>query len=112
MTAYFASAALCGRELTIKSAQQPAGRSTRGYIEPIDGSDTLRYSRPTRPGRVNAEEYLLIVGPSGIAEGETEISVTAGGRVYRLLRAEPIYVGGRIGHWEGVLRLKEGKVGA
>ena len=107
MRDYFASAALFGRDMTVRSAQAPSGRVVRGYIQPLDPRDSEKAHRHTRPGLVNAEEYLLIAGPSALSDGETGVTVSSGGKLYELVRAERFRVGNTAGHWEGVLRLKE-----
>lgn len=108
MTDYYAAAARCGRDMTVRSAQLPSGRSARGYIQPLDPEDTKKYGFAARPGRVDDERYLLIVGPGALVSGETGVTVSSGGRLYELLRAESVSVGGVVTHWEGVLRLKGG----
>lgn len=107
MSDYFGPAGLCGRDITIRSAQLPSGRTVRGYIQPMDPRNAGEVRRRLRPGTLNAAEYLLIAGPSALTEGETEVTVSSGGRLYELVRAESFGVGGAVGHWEGVLRLKE-----
>lgn len=106
MTDYFKKAARYGRSLMVTSAQSPQGRTITGYIGPADGRGTARLAENTRLGKMNKEEYLLIADPSAIIPGETALTVAADGKLYQVLRAEPIFVGGGIGHWEGVLRLK------
>jgi hypothetical protein len=108
MTDYFGAAAPYGRNLTIASAEYPAGRAARGFISPLDGTDTENLQKYTHPGKMNKEKYLFITGPSAIAEGETRLTVTTDGKYYEVLRAEPVYAAGGIGHWEGVMRLKGG----
>lgn len=108
MTGYFSAAAKVGRDLRVLSAECPAGRTARGFISPIQATDTKNQRKSTRPGKVNYEKYLLIAEPAAITDGETEVVVTAEGKVYELLRAAPVLVGETIGHWEGVLRLKGG----
>lgn len=112
MTGYFAAAAPYGRSLTVTSAECPAGRAARGFISPIDAADTENLRKSTSPGKMNREKYLLIAEPAAIAEGETALLIAADGKVFEVLRAEPVYAGGGIGHWEGVLRLKGGASGA
>lgn len=108
MNGYFGAAAAYGRDIVVSSAQTPAGRAGRGFVQPIDPSDAEKYDRPARPGRADKREYLLIADPSALADGETGVTVTVGGKTYELLRAEGVYVRGELGHWEGVLRLKGG----
>ncbi len=108
MTGAFRAAAEYGRMLTVKSAENPAGRTVRGFIQPLDIRDASRPDRPTKPGLVNDQRYLLLVPANAIDEGETEITVTAGSRLYELLRAESVTIGAETSHWEGVLRLKGG----
>ncbi|NCB51059.1 MAG: hypothetical protein EOM54_04145 [Clostridia bacterium] len=108
MTGYFGAAAKCGRDLSVKSAECTAGRAARGLISPLRATDTENLKKSTHPGKVRGEKYLLIAEPAAIEDGETEVMVTADGKVYELLRAAPVYVGKNIGHWEGVLRLKGG----
>lgn len=112
MTGYFAAAARQGMDLVVTGAGNTAGREVRGYISPIDAADPEKFHKNTRPGRVNGEKYLLIAEPAAIVQGEMGLTVTAAGKVYEVLRAEPVYVGGRLGHWEGVLRLKGGAADA
>jgi hypothetical protein len=99
MTGYFAAAAPYGLGLTVTSVECPEGRAAKGFISPMDAADTENLRRATRPGRLNREKYLLIAEPSAIAAGETELLVTADGKLYEVLRAEPVYAGGGIGHW-------------
>lgn len=112
MTSYFSAAAKVGREIIIKSVECPAGRAAKGFLSPLNATDTENLRKSTRPGRVKGEKYLLIAEPTAIAAGETEVVVTADGVAYELLRAEPVYVGEILGHWEGVLRLKGGAADA
>lgn len=112
MTGYFDFAAKYGRDLNVKSAECPAGRAARGFISPLHATDTENQRKSTRPGKVRGEKYLLIAEYAAIGDGETEVTVTADGKVYEVLRAEPVYAGENIGHWEGVLRLKGGAADA
>jgi len=108
MKNYFGDAAKRGRALSVRSAECPAGRAARGFVSPLDGTDTENLRTAARPGRINKERYRLIAESAAIVAGETAVVVTADGISYELLRAEPVFVGENIGHWEGVLRLKGG----
>jgi hypothetical protein len=78
----------------------------------MGGANLSDLRRHTHPGRVNQEKYVLITEPNAIVEGETRLTVTVDGKIYEVLRAEPVYVRGGIGHWEGVMRLKGGAADA
>jgi hypothetical protein len=110
MSGYFAAPAAYGRSLTLRSAQTPTGRVCRGFVQPIRQGESGDIHAPTLPGRADRREYLLIAEPAALTGGETGVTVTVDGSTYELLRAEAYYVGGALGHWEGVLRLKGGGV--
>jgi hypothetical protein len=106
MTGYFGAAARYGLDISVSSAECPSGRPAKGFVSPLHPTETENLRKSTRPGKVNGEKYLLIAEPAAIVRGETDVVVTADGKVFELLRAEPVYTGGTVGHWEGVLRLK------
>ena len=108
MTGYFDFVAKYGRDINVSSAECPEGRSARGFLSPLRGTDTENLRKSTHLGKVRGEKYLIIAEPTAIVDGETEVMVAAEGKVYEVLRTEPVYLSGNIGHWEGVLRLKGG----
>lgn len=104
---YFAAAARRAQDMTVKSAQCPAGRAARGFIQPLAETDTEKLRLRTRAGVVNGKRYLLLAGPEALLPGETEVTLVCGDETYALLRAEAVRgAGGAVGHWEGVLCLK------
>ncbi|HHU21921.1 MAG TPA: hypothetical protein GXZ52_00650 [Clostridiales bacterium] len=97
-----------GSALTLYSDACPEGRKARGFIQPIVFSDTEKLDVRSQAGSVNRCKYLLIAEAGALLPGEKNVSVSSRDWEYSLLRAQPIYVGGRLSHWEGVLRPKGG----
>ncbi|MGI5935763.1 MAG: hypothetical protein ACOX7I_03010 [Oscillospiraceae bacterium] len=97
-----------GNTLTICSGACPEGREARGFIQPIAFSSKEMPEVRTAAGSSNRGRYLLIAEAEALLPGERDVSVISGEAEYALLRAQPVYVGGRLSHWEGVLRLKGG----
>ena len=93
-----------GQPLRLKCAGDGEWREFTGIIHPIMGSGEAAI--PTPPGITDRRKYLLVAPPEvfcGQHEG-CRATVSGGGMLYELLRAEPMTLAGEITHWEGVLR--------
>ena len=77
-----------------------------GCIQPLSHLNDGVYNMNTMPG-INDKRRFLLVAPAdamSAADLELEIFISCNGLRYELLRAEPMYLGTAITHWEGTLR--------
>ena len=98
--------AVYGSELTVLSAETPAGRRGRGFIRPATVSGDDGVFTPTSAGASDRRRFLLIASPECVQSGETRLKVHCGGYEYIVLRIEPIGDPNAPNHWEAVLRFR------
>ena len=86
-----------GERITIGTAEG------RGFISCLDADNAQIHRQPLAPGVKNGSKYRLITNMAGISEGA---QVQAAGRIYEVLRIEPVRIFGTLSHNECILRLK------
>ena len=75
----------------------------KGFISCLDADNAQIHRQPLAAGVKNGSKYRLITNMGNIAEGTL---VTSAGRIYEVLRIEPVRIFGRLSHNECILRLK------
>lgn len=80
--------------------------SFKGCIQPLTHLNDSVYNMNTLPGINDKRRFLLVAPPDtlSLAELSMNIIVSHNGLKYELLRAEPMFLGTRLSHWEGTLR--------
>lgn len=92
-----------GREITV--AADGKTQSFRGIISPLNAKKTDS-TRELLPAGLELDlRYYLICEASALSDGRPGKKIAADGAEYELLRAEPVYFGSELSHWEAVLRL-------
>ena len=97
MTATDSILSLYGEDISIGTAVG------KGFISCLDADNTQIHRQPLAAGVKNGSRYRLITNMGNIAEGAR---VTAAGRIYEVLRIEPVRIFGKLSHNECILRLK------
>lgn len=95
-----------GCALTICSDACPEGRKAKGFIQPAALPPAERPEARTAAGSISRGRHLLIAEAEALLPGEKDVTVRFRDEEYILLRAQPVYAGDRLSHWEGTLRLK------
>lgn len=88
---------LYGEDISVGTAKG------KGFISCLDADNTQIHHEPLAPGVKNGSKFRLITNMSGISEGAW---VQAEGRIYEVLRIEPVRIFGALSHNECILRLK------
>ena len=90
--------------LRLYGEDKSVGTATgKGFISCLDADNAQIHRQPLAAGVKNGSKYRLITNMGNIAEGAR---VTAAGRIYEVLRIEPVRIFGRLSHNECILRLK------
>ncbi|MGI5979346.1 MAG: hypothetical protein ACOX66_07605 [Oscillospiraceae bacterium] len=97
-----------GRTLTTIDEVSPAGRTFRGFLEPMDRRASTEKIR-TKVGFVPKEKFRLFAEPGETFPAGEGTKLVCGREVFRLLRAKAMYDGETLTHRECVL-LKTGEV--
>ena len=88
---------LYGEDISVGTAKG------KGFISCLDADNAQIHRQPLAPGVKNGSKYRLITNMAGISEGA---QVQAAGRIYEVLRVEPVRIFGTLSHNECILRLK------
>ena len=96
MTATDSILSLYGEDISVGTA---AGK---GFISGLGADNAQIHRQPLAAGVKNGSRYRLITNMDNIAEG---VQVTAAGRIYEVLRIEPVRIFGKLSHHECTLRL-------
>lgn len=107
MREYFNKLSSIAKTLTITSNEQTLGRIAKGFIQLMDRDNTDNYNHQP-VGILDDRRYLIIAEAAAFTITEGDISVFDGDTEYSAMHVEPVYLGKKIGHWEGVLKLKNG----
>lgn len=97
-----------GRTVTAFDETSPAGRTFRGFLEPMDRRSSTEKIR-TKAGFAPKEKFRLFAEPKEAFSAGEETRLVCGGEEFRLLRAKAMYDGETVTHRECVL-LKTGEV--
>ena len=97
-----------GRSVTVFDTASPAGRTFRGFLEPMDRRSSTEKIR-TKAGFAPKEKYRLFAEPEETFPDGEGTKLVCGDEVFKLLRARAMYDGGTVTHRECVL-LKTGEV--
>lgn len=97
MTATDSILRLYGEDISVGTA------TGKGFISCLDADNAQIHRQPLAAGVKNGSKYRLITNMGNIVEGAR---VTAAGRIYEVLRIEPVRIFGRLSHNECILRLK------
>lgn len=91
-----------GRELTVSCGKETI--VSRGIISPLNAKKTDK-TRELLPAGLDVDlRYFLICDAAALPDAEPGRKIGIGGAEYELLRAEPVYFGAELSHWEAVLR--------
>lgn len=97
-----------GRTVTAFDAASPAGRTFRGFLEPMDRRSSTEKIR-TKAGFAPKEKFRLFAEPGETFPAGEGTKLVCGGEIFQLLRAKAMYDGETVTHRECVL-LKTGEV--
>ena len=97
MTATDSILSLYGEDISVGTA---AGK---GFISCLDADNAQIHRQPLAAGVKNGSGYRLSTNMDNMAEG---VQVTVAGRIYEVLRIEPVRIFGKLSHNECILRLK------
>nr|DAG12560.1 MAG TPA: Minor capsid protein [Caudoviricetes sp.] len=97
MTAADSIFRLYGEDISVGTA------TGKGFISCLDADNAQIHRQPLAAGVKNGSKYRLITNMGNIAEGAR---VQVSGRIYEVLRIEPVRIFGGILHNECILRLK------
>ena len=108
MTGRFDALWRFGRTVTAFDAASPAGRTFRGFLEPMDRRSSTEKIR-TKEGFAPKEKFHLFAEPGETFPAGEGTKLVCGGEIFQLLRAKAMYDGETVTHRECVL-LKTGEV--
>lgn len=97
MTATDSIIGLYGEDISVGTA------TGKGFISCLDADNAQIHRQPLPAGVKNGSKYRLITNMGDISEGT---QVCACGRIYEVLRIEPVRIFGKLSHNECILRLK------
>lgn len=92
-----------GRKLTVSCGKETI--VSRGIISPLNAKKTNETRELLEAGLDIDLRYFLVCDAEALPDGEPGRKIEIGGAEYELLRAEPVYFGAELSHWEAVLRL-------
>ncbi|MEG0940511.1 MAG: hypothetical protein RSE64_01320 [Oscillospiraceae bacterium] len=92
----------CARGLCAFDSASPAGRSFRGFLEPLQVGDGIVVRK--KPGIVSRERFRLIAEPCEAFSGGVGMRISCGGDEFELLAVREVFAGDEISHRECVLR--------
>ena len=104
MGGLFGIAAGLASDVMIRSRLSPDWRAVQAFVQPLNPSDDSRAKAYYDPGFADSGKFLFIGPPDTVSPQDSDIFVCSEGIEYEVIQLRPMYLSGKVTHFEGVMR--------
>ena len=94
-----------GQAVEICPGEEAVGIPCKAFVQPV--LEKQEQTAPTPLGCVRQDRWLYLGDPAVPLELAADGYVRWQGAEYEVLSAQPVYLGGAVNHWWGVLRRRD-----
>lgn len=94
-----------GQSVEVHRQGETAGVLCQAFVQPV--LEKKEQELPGPLGRVRQDRWLYLGDAKVPLDGMEDGYVLWQGREYEVLSAQPVYLGGELNHWWGLLRRRE-----
>lgn len=94
-----------GQTVEVCRGEEAVGIACRAFVQPV--LEKREQMVPTPLGQVRQDRWLYLGDPAVPLELAEDGYIRWQGREYEVLSAQPVYLGGAVQHWWGLLRQRE-----